>query len=250
MKILLLIITVFLFIGRIFGQEIPNDSILLKTIFGQVDNNGRTATVEKPDEFKDDLWGDSLKYKVVFKQYAFVDGQELLIVVCDATCFMLHGHIFGFRNKYFINRRPNDFIIIKKNEVDEPNPIGDTPDVQIVKIGKTKSALISSFSSTGNHHYERDITFKLITFDGFKDLINIQMDYSNEAWIDSKIPEQEKCMIRSYMSTFQIIESDKEWFDIKIEKIIDKYSNGCSEKTETKESKIYSFIDNGYKLIK
>jgi hypothetical protein len=249
MKILLSIITIFFFNGILFAQEMPNDSILLKTIFERVDNNGRTATIEKPDEFKDEVWGDSLKYKIVFKQDAFVEGQKLLIVVCDATCFMLHGHVFGFRNNYFLKRNPNGFTLIKKFETEEPYPIGDNPNTQIVRIGKTSSALISAFSSTGNHHYERDITFSLITFEGYKELINIQMDYSNEAWIDSNIQEQEDCMIKSYMSTFEIVDSEKEWFDIRIEKTIENYSKGCSEKTEIKELKTYRYIDNKYKLI-
>lgn len=178
-----------------------------------------------------------------------MNEQEILIVICDATCFMLHGHIFGFRNKYFIKRNSNDFIVVKRYEVEEPNPIGDTPEMQIIWIGKSKSALISPFNSTGNQHYERNITFSLITFEGFKELINIPMDYSNEAWIDTNIPEQEDCKIRSHMSTFKVIESDKEWFDINVDKTIDKYSKGCTDRTEIKESSIYRFIDNKYKLI-
>jgi hypothetical protein len=130
-------------------------------------------------------------------------------------------------------------------ENDEPIAIGDNPGMEIVRIGKTKSALKSQFSSTGNHHYDRNITFSLITLEGLKDLINIQMDYSTQAW---DILHKD-CNIRSYESTYQIIESDKEWFDIKIEKLTQIYSKDCLVKEEKRESRIYQYIDNEYKLI-
>ena len=249
MKFSLLIFSFIIFINHILGQTVPNDSLLLKTIYGYVDFNGETTTIEKPDEFKGGVWGDSLKFRIVFKEYIVLEGQELLLVISEAECFKSTGHYFGYRNKYFIKKNKTIFEIVKKFEIDEPWPIGDEPGIQVVRIGKTKCALKSQFSSTGNQHYERVITFSLITLDGFKDLINIQMDYSNEAWVIDEILENETCPNYSYMSSYQIINSDKSWFDINIEKVTYTYSKGCLAKEERKETKIYRYIDDEYKLI-
>jgi hypothetical protein len=113
MKTSLLIFSLF-FICDIFGQGIPNDSVLLKTIFGHVDFNKKTATIERPDDYKDDIWGDSIKFEVVFKEYVLVEGQELLLVASEAFCFQHTGHYWGFRNKYFFRKNKLGLEIVKK----------------------------------------------------------------------------------------------------------------------------------------
>ena len=218
MKKLLLTLPTFLFSSICFSQSLPSDSTILLTIFGTVNEGGKSTTVLKPEELLGEFSEDSLlSYGVTFKENIFFDNQEITFVIIQAEDSMLHGHIFGFTNTYYIKKNNSKFDIIYKLEAKEPEPIGDNPEPNIIKIGKSKSALVTTFQSSGNRHVQRDLSFSLIMFKGIVHLLNVNMDYSNEAWINvDEIAQNDACPINSKHSTFKIIETDNEWYDIQI----------------------------------
>lgn len=229
------------------AQTFPQDSLILKLIYKTVDKGGLTSTVDYPDPGYKMNEEDSLTFKVVYKNYIFINNIKKLYVATRADAFYSQGHQFGFDDYFYLDTINNTWRVSKSFRDSEPQPIGDSEEINIVNIGKSKSAIISTFLSTGNHHYERDMSISLITTNGLKGIGHIDLDYSNEVWIDKEdISNKEECLIESYTSDFKIIESSKEWFDIIVTKSKTVYSKGCLNEQTYKEVITYYFDGTKY----
>ena len=156
-----------------FGQSIVSDSVLLRIIYGKVDNDGKTSTIEYlNNEFKQNK-DDKLSFigtgfsknsfKIIFKGYFVLNNSNALYVICQAPSSFMQGHQFGFTESYYLKKQSGIWKVLQRNIDKEPNPIGDDQEIKVEKIGIDKSALFSTFSSTGNHHLQRSISISHIS---------------------------------------------------------------------------------------
>jgi hypothetical protein len=235
---------------RSYGQTIPSDSLLLATVFGYVDTNKTTTTKQYDNAEYRDRYNGKLTYSIIFKKISKIENEHVLVVVCRATCCYMHGHAFGLTNTYLLKHDVNKWNIVYANIESEDNiaPVGDDNKVELVKIGNSKTALIYPFLSTGNNHLERNITIYLLRMNNIIEISTIDLDYSNEAWIDAEaVAETDSCMIKSYESNYQIIKSEKNWYDIKVLRLVNGYGMGYKGKNTRQEEVVYSYIDGEYK---
>jgi len=222
----------------------------LASVFGYVDADKISTTKEYAKEEYRKRYEGKLIYKVIFKRFTNIENQNVLVVVCRAVCCYMHGHAFGLTNTYFLKHDANKWKIVYANieSEDDIAPIGDDNKIELVKIGDSKTALIYPFLSTGNNHLERSITISLLTLNNIAEIGTIDLDYSNEAWIDVEtVAKTDSCMIKSYESTYQIIKSEKNWYDIKVLRLINGYGIGCKEKNTEKEEVVYRYTNGEYK---
>lgn len=228
------------------SNNLPSDSLILTTILGRVDEGGIRSTISHPDEELVDYSSDSiLVFKVSYKESILIDQKEVVFVMIRAVDRMLQGHFFGFINTYYLEASDSTYRIIYKSETKEPEPIGDDTEPEIIQIGKSKFAIKSTFESSGNHHIERSINFHEITSNGLINLLRLEMDYSNEAWIDEEqLSDSTACPIRITSSTYQTIRSDKIYYDIQTTTTTQNFNIGCNPTPETTESITYIY-DNG-----
>ena len=233
-----------------FGQSIVSDSVLLRIIYGKVDNDGKTSTIEYlNNEFKQNK-DDKLSFKIIFKGYFVLNNSNALYVICQAPSSFMQGHQFGFTESYYLKKQSGIWKVLQRNIDKEPNPIGDDQEIKVEKIGIDKSALFSTFSSTGNHHLQRSISISHISNSGLKYIGEIDLDYSNEAWIDLNADSSSECKAFGYQSDYKIIESSKEWFDIKVIKRSKTFTKGCKEEIVNTNEILYTNKGVGYKEIK
>jgi len=249
-KYFTIILLLFIF-NTSFSQEIPDDRALLKILYGKVDKGGKSSTIEYENKDFKQSPNDSLTFSVIFKEYFNLNNSKTLYVICQAKSFYLQGHQFGFTQRFYLRIESNKWKIINKYVDDEPVPIGDDNEIKLITIGKNKSALISTFLSTGNQHVERSIFISYLSDAGLKSIGEIDLDYSNEAWVDFESAQDSiECDAFGYESKYEIIESSKEWFDIKVTKRIKTYTTGCKEAIIKAQEIIYCNSGTGYKELK
>ena len=248
----MLLILIWLMGPSVKAQDaVPHDLVILKAIYegnADVDNALSLASSQDETSFYTD---DSVKYSVKFKRYIFVENQKILLVACQAVSAYQHGHQTGFTNFYYLKYKNKKWHVLKTNSFEIVEPIGDAWQADIAHIGKNKSALITTFSSTGNRHYERSVSIFLITSEGLVSMGNIALDYSNEGWIDTEdVATSDECPVESYESTYEIVSSKKDWYDIKVRKSTKTYAPGCVEDKITQvEESVFSFSNNHYKKV-
>ncbi len=247
---LLLFILVFIVSNIACSQKIPSDSFLLSTIFGCVDKTKNTVTKNYTNEATKIHPDDKLIYSIILKDFCQVENEQLLIVICRAEGFNLHGHPFGLTNKYLLKQFDNTWKIIHSavQHEEEMSPIGDDNAISIVEIGQHTSALLFTFNSTGNHHLENNISIYQITVNSYVYIGNIDISYSNESWIDLEAtPDTAECMAYGYESTYEIIPSQKDWYDIKLTQQTRTYDKGCKNELLEENEIIYSYFNGSYK---
>jgi hypothetical protein len=231
-----------------YALELPTDSAILKTIFGKYDKGGKTFTRGKTEEEKEhEFYLDKIKYHVSYKINVTVNNRNLLLVIADAIIMYQHGHSWGYRNYYYLENSNDSLKLIKSIVDGEETLIGDLDDFEILEIGKNKKALRSTFSSSGNWHYELAYSFYHVSLDEISFLFGFEMEYSNEAWNLAK-SEDAPCFAESRKSTYEIIKSNKEWYDVKVREETYSFSNGCKGKIlESKKNTLYTFDGTEYK---
>jgi hypothetical protein len=77
-------------------------------------------------------------------------------------------------------------------------------------------------------------------------LLSITIEYENADW---KTPENEndECGAEKSSCTYEIIESTKDWYDIKVKKAAYAFTKGCKESFITKETEmIYQYNGQEY----
>lgn len=208
-------------------QDFPSDSLLLTTIYGKVDKS----------------------FEVSFKARIALNNQNLLFIITTAPSFNLHGHQFGFRGFYFIQEKPK-LKLVKSIVSSDELPIGDINESEIIDIGKGKIALVSTFGSTGNNHFESDKSIYLLEYGKITHLLTIDTGYDNSAW---KIPEDKnsECEAEAFESNFKIRKSKKEWFDIDVYRTEFAFSKGCTDRyVKTEQILSYSYSNGKYSANK
>ena len=115
-----------------------------------------------------------------------------------------------------------------------------------LNIGQKNKALLWTFESTGNQHYEKSITFHLLQPGELSFLFTIESEYSNVAWKTPEDPEA-PCDAYSWIETYSIRSSDAEWFDVIVERIEYDYEKGCVGRVLAEKSlKMFIYKDGRY----
>jgi hypothetical protein len=228
-----------------FGQELPSDSYILKKIYGKTDKGGRTYSCKYTGE---DIYSyqDSVVYRIVFKNKINLNNKNLILAILEAPYGTQHGHQFGYQDLYFLTTDGSTAELVDSIKSDGVGPLGDASIYEIVDIGKNKKALISTFQSTGNHHYENTKSIQLLELDKLTFLLSIDAEYDNSAW---KIPESENddCEAERYKETFEIFNNNSEWYDIKVHRTEYGFTKGCKDSFITLESdKQFKYLNGKY----
>lgn len=109
-------------------------------------------------------------------------------------------------------------------------------------------ALSYTSESTGNHHYQKNTSLTHIQFGQLNIVLYLDLEYNNTGWILAETPDS-PCEAQKTTQTFEIIASDKEWFDIEVTENEFEFSAGCEKETLAKSEK-YTYRFNGNKYIK
>ena len=229
-----------------FCQELPADSLILKCIFGKTDKDGKTYTC--PYDGNENIYSyeKSLVYRISFKTAVTLDNKDLILTIAEAPYGTQHGHQFGIWNIYFFKSSANGLVLVDSIKSDGPEPIGDKSEFEIVDIGKNRKAIIFTFQSTGNQHFENTKYVDLLTIHQLKYLMTINSEYDNSVW---KMPDSDtaKCSAEKFRESFEILKSDKEWYDIRVHRVDYKFTAGCQNSVIASESeKVYVYTDGKY----
>jgi hypothetical protein len=228
-----------------FSQPVPTDAWLLKRIYGKSDNNNKTFTRPFREGEGDHSYKDSVTYSIVFKQETELGNQKVWVVIVEAPNSSQHGHRLGYMDLYFFKNTPLGFELIDSLVSESESPLGDISDYSIIEIGKGKKALISTFQSTGNQHLENTKTVCHLEIGALTYLFNIYTEYDNSAW---KIPlaETDDCAAEKYTETFEVIQSEKSWSDVKVTHTNYQFTKGCKDE-KISEAREFTLVYDGKK---
>lgn len=231
-----------------FSQNIPSDSTILQNIFGKTAKGGNTFSRDSVD-LEIYSYQDSVVYSVVFKSEVNLDNNNLILVVVVAPYGTQHGHQFGYQDLYFLKVVEGKIDIVDSIKSERVGPIGDQSVFEIVDIGKNKKAIISTFQSTGNQHFENTKHIQLLELNKLTYLFSINAEYDNSCCKTAET-DTDSCEAERYEETYEIVKSDLEWYDIKVHHIDFGFTNGCKDsfvKSET--DKEYIYIEEKYTEI-
>jgi hypothetical protein len=229
------------------AQSIPDDAWLLKRIYGKVDKTNKTFTRPFREGEGDHSYRDSVNYSIAFKEETDFGNQKLWVIIVEAPNSSQHGHLLGYRNLYFFKKASSGFELVDSLVTESEQALGDISDYIIIDIGKGKKALVSTFQSTGNHHLEITKTVCYLEKGALTYLFTIYSEYDNSAW---KIPQNEtdSCEAEKYTEAFEVIKSDKSWYDVKITHTEYKFTNGCKEE-KISAQRVFTLVYDGNKYI-
>lgn len=233
LKPLLFISVLFLYQLGFSQDELPTNNLLLSKIFESSikDSTYTRAATENEMETFDDR--DSLTYQVVFKEIIRLNHEKYLIVIIQAEYGSQHGHQFGNTGIYFFQSNEND-LFVTDSIVVNMEPIGISGEFDICKIGLKNQALMWTFESSGNQHYEKNISFHLLEPGKLTHLFTVDSEYSNIANVSSG-NKDEPCEGFESEETYAIRTSDAEWFDVIVERREFEFENGCLERFQSKK---------------
>ena len=246
MKLVLAVIFILL-AGSSNCQDLPSDSLILKTIFGKVEKvKGDFMFVRSFKEGEDyNSYPNDIRYSVVFKERVHLKGQDIIFIVAGAPLFTLMGDHFEYRQMFFYK---TDLLgqlkLIKSIVSKEEVLVGERTEYQVVQIGKNAWGLMDTFHSTGNKHYEQIKGISLLQIGKITGLLSVDTGYDNSAFI-SEVRDNEECQANCFESTFTIEKSEKEFYDVKVHRTDYKYTKGCKEKLIDKESDSIFIYEKG-----
>ncbi len=215
-------------------------------IYGKLDSGKNSYSRAFRDGEADFSYKDSVTYSIVFKHMIDLNNQSVLFVIIEAPNSTQTGHQFGYRNFYFLDSIDGIFSCIDSIVSDSEIPIGDNSQFEITDIGTNKKALVSSFQSTGNNHFEHTKYFDLIEIGHLSSLFSVDIEYDNSTW---KIPEKkrDKCAAERYENSYEIVKGDQEWFDIKVHNVEYTYSRGCLKRyVKSTSDKVFVYLNGEY----
>jgi len=137
-------------------------------------------------------------------------------------------------------------VLINSIKSDQVAPIGDESVFEIVDIVTDKKALVSTFQSTGNHHFENTKRIELLELNQLTYLFSLTVEYSNAGWKTTDT-ENDSCEAISYEEKYEIVKSNSDWYDVKIHHKNYRFTNGCKEIYLSSESdKVYIYNGSNY----
>lgn len=226
----------------LFSQQLPSDSLIQLKLF---EKTGFTKTNYSNYE-GDTVRQETAVYEIVFKDTFTLETQRMLLTILEARTFSQHGHQLGTRDFYFFNYHENEIVLSDSVKSDGQVPIGDVSEFKIVEIGKNKKGLVITFQSTGNRHFQKTESIYLIKKGILQYLLSVQAEYDNSAW---KTPESkdENCDADRYTQTYEVIKSNKEFYDIRVRRTNYKFTNDCEDSSiDSETDKVYVYSNGKY----
>lgn len=227
------------------SQELPTDSLILSKIFGEVDYGGKSYTCEYKGNEISYAYEDSVVYSVTYKGKVKIDNEDLLFTLLEAPYGNQHGHQQGFSDVYYFKvdgREIELFDSIKSGVI----PLGYDRGCDMVNIGNGKTGVIFTFQSDGNGHIETTKGLCLLGLNELTYLLSIDIEYDNtiSRGVNS---ETDSCEAERYHESFEIVESHKEWYDIKVHRANYRFTKGCKERyLHSENDKVYTYSDGKY----
>lgn len=231
----------------IVAQEMPSDSLLLKTIFGTCDRDGKGYTRDYITEDEKSAHHDNLTYSIIYKKFMNIQNQNVLLVILEAPIFYTNSKS-GYIDYYYFKKRKNQWRITKSFIDYEFHSLSDDYDFELVDIGKNKKALKSQILGTGQQHLSINIELNYFLLDSVKLLLRFESVYDDVAWKGNDVPENKDCEAVGFRCSYNINKNDNEWFDINVHKFNYTFSKGCKEEIINSEQKI-NYRYNGIEYI-
>lgn len=230
----------------LFSQDIPSDSIILRKIFGMTDIGGKTVSFKYLGDENIASYQDSVVYKIVFKSTINLKSNKLILAIVEAPYGTLNGHQFGFQNFYFFKLIKGKAEIVDSIKSDGVIPIGDASVFEIVDIGKGKKAIVSTFQSTGNHHFESTQSLSLLELNQLTYLFAVNTEYDNSCCIFTET-DNDSCEAERYEEVYEIVKSKSLWYNIKVYHKDFRFTKDCQENFVKSESvKEYIYFEGKY----
>jgi hypothetical protein len=208
------------------------DHVILKSIFQTVDPSGNSYTfdAETEGDYSHPYFPKHI-YTVDLKEKVQMDGKEYIFTVISAETGYLHYSTFSTVYMHLFD--PSGQVISHYTKGDPADLYANIESLEVVKIGHNKNALQIISSNAGNGHAYRSVSLSHITKDELKPTIGLSLNFSRGAWFDwDAVGESEECTCTDYEGDFEIIGSDKEWYDIELVRTNFSYSLGCKERIE------------------
>ena len=189
-------------------------------------------------------------YPITYKSFVEIEQKNYVLVVSTVENGRIHGHTFGCRSLFILQKAAASYKVVNHEIVNDPQPIMDQLSYEIVEIGRGKYALLSIFQSTGNHHYEKNMSLLYIKKHGFDYLLNLPLEYDNAAW-NAPQSTEDSCNARKMTQAFEIIKTEKTWYDITVIHRKYSYTQNCEEAELLDETnRLYRFVNDEYIELK
>ena len=227
--------------------EVPEDYVLLKQIFGKYDADSTTFTRPRFAGEPTHVYFDSVKFSVTFKKQFTLDQKPRLLVICQALVGRLHFHTFILIRYYYFEPKNGQWKLSRRFGENADSWVDDTHVFKLMETGKNKTALVSIYNHAGNSHMAEAYTLHHLAKDSIRRLGRFELSYSNKGWVGIETPAKQACTATSYSSTFEVLRSDKEWYDIKVLKKHFRYTRGCKNAyVDSREKLLYRFNGKEY----
>lgn len=227
-------------------DELPSDSLILLSIFNEVDSSGNFYKMENPEYMGQSWVQENISFYVLYKYWIEVNHQKKLFVSTSAYTNSLHGHQMGIKNNYYLLQSEEGLEVDMQPEEDSYSVVGEISD-SIIQIGMNKKALVSYYFSDGNRHFESGITIYLFEEDKLTPVFRTDLLYDNAHRIDGL--RFGECMFSTWKAKYSILNNNQEYFDIQLTKSTSSYDpKTCEDLNQpTSTSTVYKW--NGEKYI-
>jgi len=253
-KCMLMITISFFAIHTVHGQERnqnvslsnSSDSAILMRLYGSTDKNNVTYTRPIQEGEREFSAKDSITFRIAFSNTIHLAHQDYLFVITEAPNSYQQGCAFGYRNFYFFSEKTTGLVLIDSIVQEGEMPLGDVSEFNMVDIGKDKKALVTTFQNSHGYFTNTKSLF-YVTLGKLTPLLSVNIEYNNADW---KIPETEnnKCTAEKSSGTFEIIQDEKDWYDIKVTETEYGFTKGCQE-TYVKKVTAFIYRYNGQEYI-
>ena len=234
-----LITLLFFYSTTLLAVDVPNDSLIQSVLKAHYKRNVNISCMNPYEDGA--LQSD---FSITFKDTLTLKRVKYLLVVNRIPNGAMHGHTLGCVNYFLLQKMSNGWNVVFEVLNNEPEPVMDFEGFEIVNIGIGNKGLLSTSSSTGNHHYEKDLAIINIELGKLEYLLNVDLVYDNSAW---NLPKSFDLDCEAYRTTrnIEFIPSDKLWFDLEVHVKEYKFSNGCENQLLISESTERYVFENG-----
>lgn len=228
--------------------DIPPDYQLLKAIFGSYDADSTTFTRSHKEWEPHHPYYKKVQFSVSYTKQLVLEGKQVLLVVCQAPVGRLHYHNFYTMGYYLFEISQGRWRLFKRFGEDKESMDDDVNGFDIIEIGKNKKALVSKYNHAGNGHMAQAYNLRHLSLDSLKYLGSMDLFYSNWQWNGLDVPEKAPCdRVEEYQLSFEVVKSDKVWYDIKQLKKNYNFTRGCKNKyVDSREKLLYKFNGKAY----
>ncbi len=225
--------------GGVSAQTIPQDSTVLKAIYGKVNPDFKSSPSTHESK--------PFHFNVVFKQFwKTSDSGVLLVVVTKALYRERVGHTWYLTTLSYLKQSGAAWIKVfsKTGETYIEGPY------TLQTIGPGKTALVWESKLTTLNAIERSLTVELLTPSGGVNVAFIGTGYDNRAFVGKDQKPDWPCKSLFVDDTYSFVNEGGDYYTIKLIEKFDKYSTGCKSKTTEVKTLVYKYNGEKYEVVK